>query len=246
MKSGLLHTIYIVCICLVVSCTTNTHLVDTQAVYHKTSQTSPSNSSIEEMIEPYKVKMEEKMNVVIGTLAHDLEKEKPESTLGNFVAEAVFDICQSKFDGTIDFAVVNYGGLRIPSMKEGNITRGHIFELMPFDNMLVVMDLDGETTLELFHQMAGYGGWPISHQATYSIVDGTAENIMINNQGFDQNKRYKVAISDYIANGGDKCFFLEDQPRENLGILFRDALIEYIELKKDKPIEVKTDGRVVE
>jgi hypothetical protein len=49
-----------------------------------------------------------------------------------------------------------------------------------------------------------------------------------------------------LANGGDKCYFLEEGTREDLGVLIRDALIQYVEKQtaENKVIESKLDERV--
>ncbi len=231
---------------LTTSCKTNVHLVQTKVLNQKTTDESTADKEVEAMIQPYRVKMEKEMNVVIGQLGQDIIKEQPESTMGNFVADLVYDMCQKNFDNPIDFAVVNYGGLRVPSMLAGDVTKGSIFELMPFDNMLVVMDLDGPTTLQLFNSMAAYGGWPISDQARFKIVEGAAKEITVGGEAFDIGRNYKVAISDYIANGGDKLSYLKDKPRVNLGLLFRDAILTYVEDQKGKTMMVELDGRVRE
>ena len=54
----------------------------------------------------------------------------------------------------VDFAVINYGGMRIPAIPKGPITRGKIFELMPFDNLLVVVRLDVSILTQFINHMA--------------------------------------------------------------------------------------------
>jgi len=229
---------------LFVGCTPKVHLVSSQCDNQKTTAESQSDQTIEEMILPYKQQMEKEMNVVIGQFETEMTKAKPESTLGNFVADLTYDRMIEITEEPIDFAIMNYGGMRVPSFPAGNITRGNVFELMPFDNMLVVMDLDGKTVQQLFEAMAANDGWPISKQVRYQIADGKPQNIEINQKPFDINRQYKVAISDYLANGGDKLAFLTDKPRENYELLLRDAIMQYVEAFNNEPIPAILDGRV--
>jgi 2',3'-cyclic-nucleotide 2'-phosphodiesterase (5'-nucleotidase family) len=201
---------------------------------------------IERLILPYKKEMEKEMNQVIGACEKELMKAKPESTLGNWTADLVHKKCEEYYGKSIDFALVNYGGLRIPSLPAGPIMKSTIFELMPFENALVVLNVDAETVEKLFVRMAEYGGWPISHQVQFDIKNGKPIDVQINGKPIDKNKMYKIALSDFVANGGDKCFFFEDKKQELLGKLFRDAIMEHvIELNaQGKKVNADLEGRV--
>ncbi len=181
------------------------------------------------MIEPYKQQLDEAMNIVIGTNKETMKKGKPESLLTNWFADALQQKTTDYYkNGTVDFTVSNYGGIRIPTMAAGEITKGKIYELMPFDNMIVVIEMADTTIQKLFDHMAEDNGWPISKDAHYTIKDGKATDIIINGKPLEKGKTYKVSTSDYLANGGDKCYFFEEGEREDLGILMRDALIQYV------------------
>lgn len=238
------YLIYLFLLIIAMGCTPHIHLVSSNCENQKTTAESLPDESIVAMIQPYKLKLEEEMNVTIGVFGEEMTKTKPESSLGNFVADLTYDKVKQKTGASVDFAIMNYGGLRVPSIKAGNITRGGVFELMPFDNMLVVMTLDGNTVLQLFETMANNGGWPVSKHVRYQITDGKPKNIEINEKPISSAQNYKVAISDYLANGGDKLSFLKDKPRESYDILLRDAIMEYIEDFKNEPIQPVLDGRV--
>ncbi len=245
MKNVQYYTLIIGLLFVFSSCTKHYHVSRIEPNSIKTTDALDEDASVEEMIAPYKKEMEEEMEVKIGELAIMLEKAKPESTLGNFVADLIHKKCEDYYKQPIDFAVVNYGGLRIPSIPAGAISKSKVFELMPFDNMLVVVEVDGVTMLQLFKTMADKGGWPISKHVSYEIEGGTAQKIMINNEPLDLARSYKVAISDYLANGGDRLSFLIDKPRTNLDVLFRDAILQYIVERKGAPIRAEIEGRVV-
>lgn len=211
------------------------------------------NKAIEEdakilaMIEPYKQELDEAMDIIIGTNAEDMTKGKPESLLTNWFADALHQKSVDYYkDGTVDFTVSNYGGIRIPTLVAGEITKGEIFELMPFDNMIVVIEMADTTIMKLFNHMADDKGWPISKEATYTVKNGKPINIRINGKPLEKGKTYRVSTSDYLANGGDKCYFFEEGKREDLGILMRGALIQYVEEQTVKGLPIKSilDGRL--
>jgi 2',3'-cyclic-nucleotide 2'-phosphodiesterase (5'-nucleotidase family) len=163
------------------------------------------------------------------------------------VADAILGQTELLTREEIDFAICNSGGLRVPSLPAGPITRGHFYELMPFDNYLVTMQLPGTVIKKLFDTMAAASGWPISAGVTYQIKDKRAQNIMIRGAILDDLKTYHIALSDYLAEGGGDCSFLKDYPYQNLNIYYRDALIEYALSKhaRSQSLDARIEGRVV-
>ena len=116
---------------------------------------------------------------------------------------------------------------------------------MPFDNMLVVLEIDGATVRQIFDIMATNGGWPISKGVTYVIDNERPIDIQIDSKPLSDTQMYKVAMSDYLANGGDKLFFLKDKKRQNLGVLFRDAMLEYIVAQNGEAMDAELEERVI-
>lgn len=231
------------------SCSKVIHLANTTPASVKFEETTAiePDAEIAELINGYSEKLDQEMNQVIGSSAKDLIKEKPESPLGNWMADIIHKKSEAYYGKPIDMALVNYGGIRIPTLPKGEITKRTMFELMPFDNMLVVLHVDAATMQQLFERMAAYGGWPISHQVKFAIKNGQPEDVMIHGKPLDKNKIYTIAISDFIAEGGDECFFFKDKKRDLLGKLFRDALIEGVQdlQAEGKQVDAEVEGRVV-
>ncbi|MBT8196480.1 MAG: 5'-nucleotidase C-terminal domain-containing protein [Bacteroidia bacterium] len=145
----------------------------------------------------------------------------------------------------VDFCLLNNGGLRA-SLPHGDITRGKIFELMPFENEMIVLELNGETTLELVDFIAEKGGMPVSG-IRFEIENQKPTNITINGKAFDKNKTYKVVTSDYLAHGGDKLAMLKKRLNDKLtGVKIRDAIIEYFVEQNNKGVTITSslDGRI--
>ncbi len=231
-------------IILAISCQPRIHLLGTETTYHRSDTLSVADVDMTRMILPYKEQLEAEMNQVIGQTAKDLTKGDPESTLGNFVSDLIHKQCEKYHGAPIDFTVTNTGGLRIPVLPAGDITRSKVFELMPFDNMLVVVEVEGNELPKLFKVMAEKGGWPVSWHVRHTISNGETVDMTIGGQPIDNDKMYKVGISDYLANGGDNLFFLADKKHHELGKLFRDAILEYISEQKE-PVDAELEGRVI-
>ena len=241
-------TILLSFILLFAACKTNTFIADVEENSIQMESSMEADAAIEQLIEPYKTKLDAKMNIKIGEIAQSLPKGRPESLLGNWVCDALHVQCEQYFEQKIDFTYTNHGGLRIPALNKGDVTIGKIFELMPFDNMMVVVELDYESLMKMINHFATKGGEPISHHFKMVIEDGKPTNVTINGKPIDKNRAYKMATTDYIANGGDRLSFLKDRPTAHLEKFFRDAVIEYIkaETAKGNVMDAKLDGRVTE
>lgn len=229
------------------ACQPQTHFVKSDNQYQEIKDESAEDASISDLIAPYKEKMGQEMNTVIGTTAKMLTKAKPESTLGNWAADLVHTQCERYLEQKIDFAVLNYGGLRIPSLPQGPVTKGKVFELMPFDNTLVVLEMKGSELGALFNHLAAKGGWPISKHLQITFQNSKAVKATIDGKKILKEQIYHIATNDYIANGGDKCTFFKGKPQKQTNKLFRDAIIEYIETetKAGHKLDANIEDRVL-
>ncbi len=207
------------------SCKTVQHVADVENVNIRVDSAYVSMGSIDQMILPYKAELEEEMDVVIGEVEEELIKGKLNSSMGNFFSDLLHEEGSTMTEGDIAFAINNYGGLRIPSIAKGPVTKSKIFELMPFDNTMVVLHLSGQKVEELCNRIAEYGGWPVSYSLHMNIEGEKATNITIHGEPLDSQKTYHVVTTDYIANGGDKCSFLKSEERENTGVFIREVFI---------------------
>ncbi|MFN3666249.1 MAG: 5'-nucleotidase C-terminal domain-containing protein [Sediminibacterium sp.] len=185
------------------------------------------DSSMVALISPYTKEFNVTMNKVIGTSANQYDRNRPECEIGNFLADAYKAMAEKNFNRKIDAGFMNAGGIR-SYFSKGNITVGKVFEIMPFDNMLVLQELKGTVLQAYLDKMAEDGGWPVSKGVQMVIRNKKATQVMINGKPLDPNAVYVVAHSDYIANGGEDCTMLKPIPQINRGYLMRDAIIDYI------------------
>ena len=212
--------------------------------YKIVSQLRQDSNFIQWLI-PYADSMHRSMNKVIGFSVSTLINKQPESSLGNFMADCMKAMAEKKFNQKIDAAFMNFGGIR-SYISKGDITIGKVYELMPFDNLIVLQKVKGMVLKSLLDKTAASGGWPLSG-ITMRINNRKATDIWIDKKPLKEDADYIIANTDYVANGGDDCIMLKNIPKQNIGYLLRDALIEYILLftQQSKPIEAKMDNRIV-
>lgn len=184
------------------------------------------DQEIESMITPYREDLSSTMNKTIAQVDQDLIKAKPSSSLGNLLADASLEMAKTYTKSHIDMGIMNYGGIRLPGLNKGPLTIGTVYELMPFDNYLLVLNLNGEQVQSMLDAIAANGGWPVSG-VQFVIKDNAASNIFIQGEAIENTKNYRVAISDYLANGGDHMDMLKGLPQENTNVLLRDAFLDY-------------------
>ena len=185
------------------------------------------------------------MNAVLGVSPVTMDKTQPEGALGNFMADAFLAMAREKYNTQVDLAFVNFGGIRLTQLPAGKITRGKVFELMPFDNLLILQKVKGTVLQQVLDLMAARGGWPVSG-VKMQISNGKAVNVRIGDQPLNPEKVYTIANSDFIANGGDNADMLRPIPQITNGYLMRDAIIDYISglSKAGKPITATIENRV--
>ena len=194
---------------------------------------------------PIKQKTDLQMNVVIGQAAETMKGHGPESLLSNLSAD-IYREAASKYSGdSVDMAVVNLGGLRTV-VPAGNITVGKVFELMPFENELVILWLKGDKLTGLIQFFAKIGGEGVSGLRMH-IANGRAVDVTVGGKPIDPDKLYSIATNDYLAGGNDGMVQLAQYvKRINTGLKIRSVLIDYIknETKKGNMIQAKLDGRI--
>ena len=196
------------------------------------------DSSAFAIIAPYKAGIDAVMNEVLCISEIEMKKGKLQSLLGNFVT----DLCLQQFADKADVCIMNNGGLRA-SLPEGAITRGKIYELMPFENELVVLELDENDFLGLLDYLVARGGEPFSGLSIMMKDEGEYLSYQINNEvNFKKGDKVRVLTSDYLANGGDKMYFFKDKEQKEVGIKLRDAIINYC-ISNDT-ISSKLDNRI--
>ncbi|MEM1359006.1 MAG: 5'-nucleotidase [Bacteroidota bacterium] len=195
------------------------------------------------LIAPYRAKLEETMNRELATVVTPLKKARPEGNLGNWMVDLLHTAGKDVFPGeTIAFSTANHGGLRVQEIGTGPLLVSELYELMPFDNQWVALELSGTEVVEFINHIANSGGWPVSKELNVSRGTDGQLNVLISSEKVVPNKKYMVAMPDYVANGGGNSTMLKDKPQLASNWLMRDLLIEYAG-KITSPIDVKATGK---
>ncbi len=184
--------------------------------------------------------LDAQISQVIAYAPQPLTSGRPESPMLNWASDALLAKARQYYPGTVDIAIVNIGGLRT-EWAAGEISLRHIYELMPFDNRLVVLTLKGEDILELCQIFVVDGGQGIANMTIIGEDKQLAE-ARIGGQPIDPEAYYHVATSDYLSGGMDRMVPLARHIEMwNSGLIIRDLYIEYA--KEQKTIVAKIDGR---
>lgn len=210
------------------------------------SVSAATDSSVANFLKPYRQGIDRTMNEVLATSTGPIEKGQPDGPLNDLLTDALLQQSVQRYGKPIDCAHLNYGGIR-DNLPKGDITIGSVFEVMPFDNQLVVLTLKGDMLLQLFNHFAK-GNKLVVGGLRAKIHNEQVQSVTFaNGRTLQPNETYTVAMSDYIANGGDNASFLANPlKREDINYLIRDALIDYFRRqgKTGQPINPVSDGRI--
>jgi 2',3'-cyclic-nucleotide 2'-phosphodiesterase (5'-nucleotidase family) len=174
-------------------------------------------------------------------------------SLGNFVADALRDRAQAKLGKPVLLAVINSSGLRKNSMTAGNISTSDIYELLPFENALVSLDLSGEqlrrfldVTVERRDAQSGarimYRAGPEQKNQIVNVKLGSAGA----EREIDPKANYTIVTIDYLVKrGGDYSVLQEAKNIQQLGLSMRDAVIDYVKAQTaaGRVVKATLDGR---
>lgn len=142
------------------------------------------------------------------TLATKLRRAfRTESPLGALLADLLRSGATRIIGQNVDVAFQNGGGIR-NELPAGPLTYGHLFEVLPFDNRLAVVTLTGAHLAELMRRnlQSSHGALIPSGMSVEARCAGSELQVTLRDERgnvFDAAKRYTVAVSDFLASGGD-------------------------------------------
>jgi 2',3'-cyclic-nucleotide 2'-phosphodiesterase (5'-nucleotidase family) len=168
-----------------------------------------------------------------------------ESPMGNMVSDAILN----GFQG-IDMVLTNSGGYR-DDIPEGQVTIGSLISTFPFPNTVVICDLKGSDIKKLLEHGASLTNGILQVSKGMKVVYDEKKPIgnrivsaALNNKQIDDNKIYKVATSNFVADGGDGYTeFKNASLIKRTGIEILETMTQYL---KSKPTYTPfTEGRIV-
>lgn len=237
-----IYTSVILYLFLLVSCHPVFRSVAVEYSNYNVQQKEKYNSLMSALILPYSDSINKSMNDVVGINETLLVKSVKKNTLGFFMTDAYLYMAKQKFNAEIDAAFMNQGGIRLNELAAGKITKGTLFELMPFDNLLLLQKVSGKI-LKQYIDSNAYSGAVVQSGLTMTVRNRKAENIKVGNRLLDENADYVIANSDYVISSSEA---LKNIPVQNIGYLQRDAIIEYVLMltQKGRKIVVENTNRV--
>jgi 5'-nucleotidase/UDP-sugar diphosphatase len=198
---------------------------------------------------PYAEQVEAKLSEVIGNaggLFDNTDIRKTEAPLGNLVADAM--LWATKGQGS-DFAIQNGGGIRA-AIPEGEISKKLIYEVLPFDNSVMTVEMTGSEVQAMFDYVAtvprGKGAFPQVSEGVKFTVDfgaGEVRDLTINGRAVDPNATYKVATNSFMAAGGDGYSMMKSGYHYDTSAFQRDVVIDYLQYLGGT-INPETEGRI--
>lgn len=147
----------------------------------------------------------ESLAVVVGELVDPLERAEAQgcSAPGSWIADALRKRMKA------DVGVHNRGGTRC-DLPAGPITRRQLFELLPFDNYVVAVDLSGAQLLSLVRRaVEGTKHLGLDFSGLTLFVRRQADGALhldrleIGGKALDPKASYRVATNSFLADGGD-------------------------------------------
>ncbi len=196
-------------------------------IYYDIDEEVGEDEEMSAFIQPYVEEMALRMDRVITISEGTFEQGKPEGTLGNLAADIIRYRATTEMREAVHVSIMNNGGLRVP-LPEGEITVGHVYELMPFENHITVLRFTGEQLKQIANELAKVNGEPVSG-LRFRISGDEARGILVRSMNVDPDQHYWVATNNWMADGGGASATLwEPQERRDLDVLIRDAIIEYL------------------
>jgi 2',3'-cyclic-nucleotide 2'-phosphodiesterase (5'-nucleotidase family) len=190
------------------------------------------------------------MNTPISYSLETYKKNDGElnSTLSNMFADATYEMSNPVFNKmsgeNIDIVLLNNGGIR-SIISKGNISEKTAFELMPFENSIVVLELNGLSIIKMIDYLRKVKlQHPISGLQITLNNDYSVNEVKINGVSIENEKKYYVATTDYLLEGGDKMYFLAETTKTtDINYKMRDILIDYF--KRYDTLKLKSDNRFI-
>ncbi len=174
-------------------------------------------------------------------------RTEPDLPLGNLFADALRDYGSAYFKVPMDFAVTNFGGIRVP-LPEGEITLEDISSMFPFQNYMVWCKMKGSSLITLFDQLAETKAFQAISGATVRVHNHVLESALIGGKPIVPDKVYNVTTIDFLLDGGDKLNIGALSENVVLSkVLLRDVMLDYVRgcEARGEVISGKSDGRVI-
>ena len=210
------------------------HAMEVTTTYARDVTPAPA---IAALVEGYREEVREIAERPIATLAGDVLRgdRGEEWPMGNLIADAQRSATGARI------SVMNPGGVRA-ELRAGPISFADVYQVQPFQNTLVVMELTGAQVAELLEagvadRIGHVSGVRFSYDPTLpygdrvrdAALEDTTEPLVADGEPVHPEERYTVVVNSFLAAGGDTYGFLKDvEGATNTGIVDSDVLADYL------------------
>lgn len=215
------------------------------------------NATIDALLAPYRVKLEEAKNEVVGSITETMANTRiptpfaaGQTPTGSYAGQVVAEAFR-KTNPAIDVAIQNVGGVRA-NLLAGPITMAQVIEVLPFSNTIVMINMKGSDIVKVLNEGAYYslhsgstGAFPAAAGLRYDVfLSGGEYEVIKNVEVQDRNTGtwsaiandtvYTVATNSFTAQGKDNYLTFKSvrdaDPTvfEDTYILYYVPLVDYI------------------
>jgi 5'-nucleotidase len=215
----------------------------------------PDDPNTAAVVQDYEERLSGELDTVIGEVAAPLEARSirlrvSEQPIGNLFADAI------RSDVKAEAALINSGSIRGDRVyPAGPLTRRTLLAMHPFGNMVCAVEVTGAVLLAALNNgvarlPASAGQFPQVSGLTFTVDTNAPpgnriRNAAVNGQPLVETRRYRLAIPDYVFNGGDGYSMFSGQ-RVLVGPESGNLLVSVVErfVSAQKQIAPALDGRI--
>lgn len=234
-----------VCLSVLFSCSPSRELTDggsasEPAYFYAIDGSVEADQELERYLEPWRRQVERQMNRILSVSAGPFRYGQPESALGNVTADILRYRAAHEMERFVHLAILDPSFIAA-ELPEGEITVGDLHELMPADERLTVLEMEGSAVRNLADEIAVEGGAPISGLRMV-IRDSSASGVLVDSGSIEEGEIYFLATGHSSLATGRFPSLQEYQSRTDYDLLLRDMMIDYF--RSNPYVEPLEDYRV--
>ncbi len=195
------------------------------------------DDSVTTFLSPYREHVNNTLDSALSYAPTLLTKNDGErnSSLGNLMADLLLKMSDSlmRLQGQppVDIALLNHGGIR-SIISAGPVSARTAYELMPFENTIVLLEMDGEALTEMARYLSAEDRpTPIAGMSLVVDENNRILSVEIGGRPLNQEETYRLVTSNFLVTGGDGMAFLgKARTTTDLGYKIRNAIIDYFKI----------------
>jgi len=183
---------------------------------------------------------------IVGRIVAPLDNPRAECGLGNLIADSLLEYGRIQ-NWKSDVSFYNFAGVRAP-LAAGEVSYGKLYEVLPFTNVVVSLDMTGLQLRAVFEAAAGGGRLHVGG-ARYSYrfeapIGSRVRSVTVGGTPLDDTRLYHVVTIDYLYGGGDGHREFKDSTNLIYGDIEVDVVAAY--MTAHSPLDPKVEGRITQ